>query len=276
MDREQFAAYLALEGLADNTVRMYLSLWTRWCDFAVSRDRDAQRPDPLTVRAWVADLPGSSATRGQAKATMGHACRALGVDDVSDAVPVPRQPRRYSKALAVADTQRLAEHAHQAGIKGLAVLVGLYTAGRRSEIATLAWPRIDLQARTVTLDRPKTRDLHRIPLHPVLGALLAERRVPGRQWVFEGRWGGHVSPATIWEWVLEVAAEAGVGHVTPHVLRHTALTWANDATADLRAVQDLAGHVNPAVTARYTRASSDAMQRAVWSLDYTVTSSVGS
>ena len=268
MDREQYAAYLAIEGLADSSIRMYVSLWTRWCDWATTSQRDPLAPDPLAVRAWATSLPGSSSTRSQARAAVGHACRALGLDDVSSAIPVPRAPRRHSKALSEAATVRLARCAHSAGIAGVAVLVGLYTAARRSEIATLSWPRIDLDGGTVTLVRPKTRDLHRVPLHPVLSEVLGKRRIPGAMWVFNGRHGGHIAPAMVWEWVISVGEQAEVGHVTPHVLRHTALTWANDRTHDLRAVQDLAGHTNPAVTARYTRTSTDAMRAVVDSLDY--------
>ena len=64
-----------------------------------------------------------------------------------------------------------------------------------------------------------------------------------------------------------MSTEAGL-RVTPHRLRHTALTTANDVTGDLRAVQDFAGHTDPAVTARYTRTSRDALSRAVMALDY--------
>ncbi len=266
--QEQYAAYLALRELSDHTIRSYRAMMLRWVDWAVAHDRDPWRPDPLSARAWASQLPGTASTRAHARSTIKHLCAALEVDDVSTAIPLPRQPKRQPRGLEHDQAVKLATTARGCGLKGLAVLVGLYTAARRSEIASLSWRRIDVDAKTVTLDRPKTRDLHTVPLHPVLGGLLAERRVPGEVWVFPGRYGGHVAPAVIWEWVLYVAEQAGVGRVTPHQLRHTALTEANDATGDLRAVQDLGGHTNPAVTARYTRSSRDALRRAVASLDY--------
>jgi len=269
MDQEQFTAYLAMQGLADASIRNYRAMMMRWCDYATAHDRDPMTPDPLTVRAFASGLPGTRSLRAHARATIGHLCRALDVYDVSPAIPLPREPRRQPRGLDPADAKALAAHAHGAGTKGLAVLVGLYTAARRSEIASLAWPRIDIQAGMLTLDRTKTRDLHTVPMHPVLGQLLADRRVPGEQWVFPGRYGGHVSPATVWAWVIEVAETAGVAsRVTPHRLRHTALTVANDATGDLRAVQDLAGHTDPSVTARYTATSARRMSAAVAALEY--------
>jgi integrase len=267
MDQDQFAAYLALAGYADNTIRIYRAMLLRWADHAVTVGADPWRPDPTTVRSWASNLPGSRSTRAHARATIGHLCDALDVDDVSGAIPLPRQPKRQMPLLDADEAARLVAHARGAGLKGLAVLVGLYTAARRSEIASLAWHRIDTDAGSITLWRTKTRDFHTVPLHPQLAVLLEERRTDER-WVFPGPWGGHVTPTTIWQWTLDVSAAAGVGRVTPHTLRRTALTLANDTTGDLRAVQDLAGHTDPAVTARYTRTSRDALARAVAALDY--------
>lgn len=268
LDAETFGAYLAMQGLSESTIRAYRPLFVRWCDYATAVRRDPYRPDPLTVRAWAAKLPGTRALVAQARAMVGHLCTALEVDDVSAAIPLPRQPQRPARALAPEAARALVAAAHRSGLAGTAVLVGLYTAARRGEIASLSWRHVDFATGAVTLTRTKTRDLHTVPMHPTLAAHLEERRVPGELWVFPGRHGGHVAPASVWRWVLDVAADAGIGRVTPHQLRHTALTIANDATGDLRAVQTLAGHTDPAVTARYTRSSATAMARAVGSLDY--------
>lgn len=268
IDAETFGAYLALQELSEATIRAYRPLFVRWCDYATAAGRDPFRPDPLTVRAWAAKLPGTRALVAQARAMIGHLCTALEVDDVSAAIPLPRQPQRPARALEPDAARALVAAAHRSGLAGTAVLVGLYTAARRSEIASLAWRRVDFASGQLTLERSKVRDLHTVPLHPVLASHLEDRHVPGELWVFPGRHGGHVAPATVWRWVLEVADAAGIGKVTPHQLRHTALTVANDATGDLRAVQTLAGHTDPAVTARYTRSSAGAMRRAVGALDY--------
>ena len=269
MTPDQFAAYLALAGLSDSSIRNYRPMFVRWCDYATTRGRDPFTPDALTVRAFAAQLTGTRSIIAHARAMIGHLCRATASPDTSAAIPLPRQPRRTSRALEPDRAAALVVEARRAGLAGLAVLVGLYTAARRSEIASLAWRHVNLDAGMVTLTRDKTRDLHTVPAHPELVALLAERRIPGETWVFAGSYGGHVAPATVWSWVTAVAERAGVGHVTPHVLRHTALTLANDATGDLRAVQQLAGHTDPAVTAGYTRASSAALAAAVGALNYT-------
>lgn len=264
-----YTAALVMQNLADNTIRIYRALYVRWRDWAIQHNRDPDRPDPLAVRAWSRTLAGSRSVLAQARAAIGHACRIFDTPDVSDAIPLPRQPRRpRGRVLDAEDGARLAQKALNHGTAGLAVLVGLFTAARRSEIAGLAWRDVDFDRATITFTRPKTRDRHTVPLHPNLADQLIRRKVPGETWVFPGRWGGHVSPATIGTWVERVAEDADLGHVTPHVLRRTAGTHANDRTRDLRAVQDLLGHTDPSVTAGYTRVTDAALSEAVGALDW--------
>lgn len=78
---------------------------------------------------------------------------------------------------------------------------------------------------------------------------------------------GHVHPQTIWQWVTDMAREAGISHVYPHRLRDTALTIVNDATGNLRAAQEIAGHSDPEVTAGYTRATDRMLADAVRAFD---------
>lgn len=268
LDDDTFAAHLALCGLADNTIRNYRAMYLRWCDWAIAHDRDPMQPDPLAVRAFAAQLSGGRSLIGQARATISHLCNLLGVEQVADAIPLPPAPKAPIKALDRAVAIQLARTALTMGQKGTATLVGLYTAARRSEIASLAWSRVNFDRAEVTLQRPKNRDLHTVPLHPHLAAHLEPRRVDGEMWVFPGRNGGHVSPSTVAVWVQEVAVEAGIGHITSHQLRKTAITDAYEVTGDLLAAQTFAGHSSPLTTTRYTRLSARRLAAAVASLDY--------
>lgn len=274
---EQVVAYWCTEGLAESTVRTYAPLLQRFLDHLVLHGSPLDEPDPFVVRSWARSLQGGRATLAQAKAVVAHWCTVVGCDDVSGSVPVPREQHRPTRALSDQDTTRLLEVARQAGLEGLAVLVAVFTAARRSEVASLAWPRVDVAGGWITLQRDKVKDLHTVPLHPELAEHLQARAVAtgrdwswrhhGSPWVFPGAHDGHVASSTVWTWVKRVAAQAGV-ECTPHQLRHTALTRANDATGNLRAAQVLAGHRSPEVTARYTRASDDALRSAVGSLDW--------
>ncbi len=266
---EQFRAYLTLRGLSDNTIRTYSSFYCRWWGHPGGDGwTDVTMWTPAGVRAWARTLPGSRSSLEQARTVVARACEAEGItDDLPSAIVVPRAAKkRHTRALAEGDVATLHTAAEGGGIKGLAVLVGLYTAARRSEIASLAWDRVDFDGREVTLWRPKNRDLHTVPMHPTLRFHLGLNRIDGDRWVFPGRHGGHAAPATIWRWCKDVAEDAGVEGMTTHRLRHTCLTEIVDRTGDLRAAQDIAGHSSPTVTSLYTRASEVRKRDAIGSL----------
>lgn len=265
-DIEQYRAFLALNGLSDNTIKVYSAMAQRWCDWAITAGRDPYEPDPLAVRAWSKTVVGSRSSLAHCRAAISWWCRACEVDDVSAVVPLPRQPSNPQPLLDTKQTIALLRQAKVSGLAGLAVEVALYTAGRRSEVASLAWANVDFDLNTITLTRPKVRDTLRLPLHPNLADALTQRAGGGEQWVFPGRNGGHVGPAQVWTWVRTVAGDAGLGHVTPHMLRRTSLTKINDSTRDLRAAQLFAGHSRPETTARYTQVSQDRMRDAAAAL----------
>lgn len=256
MTVDQFAAALVAEGLADGTVRVYRCMLQRWIDWAVTNGRDAWRPDPLAVRTWSSALPKGPSTRHQARAAIKHWCRLLDVDDVAGAIRVPRAPRvPRSRALTDPQVRQLLQAAERSGLAGLAVMVGLFTGARRSEIASLSWDRIDLDNRRLTLERTKVDDTHDVVICSYLHRQLQLRHVPSETWVFPGRYGGHLAPAVVWEMVRDVAAAAGIGKVTPHQLRHTIIGAVYDVGRDPYAAQRLAGHVDPAQTSRYSHRS---------------------
>jgi len=66
--------------------------------------------------------------------------------------------------------------------------------------------------------------------------------------------GGRLRQAHLWDLVRRLARDAGIAawdKLSPHSLRHSAITFALDAGAALRDVQDYAGHKDPRTTRRY-------------------------
>ncbi|WP_157647371.1 tyrosine-type recombinase/integrase [Actinomycetospora chiangmaiensis] len=78
--------------------------------------------------------------------------------------------------------------------------------------------------------------------------------------LFASRTGRRLTPKAAWVLVRRTARDAGIASwakLSPHSLRHTAITLALDAGAPLRDVQDFAGHRDARTTRRYDRARED-------------------
>lgn len=261
------SAWLLALGLAPKTARLYardILAAERWC---AERRLDLATLAPELVVELAGTKPLSHSSRTILRASLRHYWEHVDRDNPPlRAIRVPPEPRHVCRALSEDDSRILAKAARTRGDrKGLAVVLGLYEALRREEIASLPWVslREDGWLRIVG----KGSKARRIPLHPV--AFEALTWVPRTgAYVFSGRYGGPVTPATIWAWVREVSTDAGVPTIPPHVLRHVSLATANDNTGDLRAVQEFAGHSRPETTATYTRANARRLNAVVASLDY--------
>jgi integrase len=83
----------------------------------------------------------------------------------------------------------------------------------------------------------------------------------------------HMSDSAVRLRCVALARRAGVISFSPHDLRRTFVSDLLDAGADLAAVQALAGHSSPAVTARYDRRGERAKVRAAMLVDLPLTAS---
>lgn len=264
----RYRRYLYERGLSRRSVDVYVRLVVRaeaWCE---EHDVDLAVAEPELVQEWVeAEIPRSTSSRRQARSALDHFWRMVERPaPPAWAIRVPRTPLYVCRALSPGDATTLAQAARARGDRrGLAVLLGLYAALRAAEIAAVRWS--DVGGGWLKLvgkgDQPAE-----LPLHPII--LTALDRLPRADatWVFPGRFGGSIHPTTVWTWVRAVADEAGLGRVPTHVLRHTCLATANDATGNLRATQSFARHAKPETTARYTRTTAARLTGVMESIDY--------
>lgn len=122
------------------------------------------------------------------------------------------------------------------------LLVALFTGVRRSEIATLRWEHIGLEARVLTVPRTKNGEPLILPLsRPLYDLLLARRdNDPEGEWVFPGVGAtGHL--VEVKSFVARVAKTSGV-KFTLHDLRRTFVTIAESLDIPAYALKRLLNH----------------------------------
>ena len=266
----RFRSYLDELGLAERTARQYAAILVRvdaWCE---ERGHPlATLPAPVAV-AYADTLPWTRSSRIQLRTTLRYYWEACGrLNAPVGAIRVPKRSRMTCQALSREEALLLSTRAQLGDRAGVAVLLGLYQALRKEEIATVRWEDFSDDGWLKVVG--KGSSTAKIPAHPIVTGTLDEFRSgqrADRGWLFAGGVAGHVNSTTVWTWVKKVAADAGVEDVWTHRLRHTALATAHDATRDLHAVRDFARHASVRSTAGYTRTTDDRLRAVVAAIDY--------
>jgi integrase len=143
------------------------------------------------------------------------------------------------------------------------VELAMHTGMRRSEMLTLRWGDVDLRRRTITLSHTKNHERQVIPINDTVAAVLkAWPRVVGTDALFPALNGPMVTRA-FWR----ACRKTDVPNLRLHDLRHTFASYLAMGGFNLRAIQQLLGHKDLRMTARYVHLSADHLQQAVKSLD---------
>lgn len=274
-----FAEHLRDErALAAPTVTAYVADAMQLAAFCAEHGiADPDEVEPLVLRRFLARLgaDGYARTSTARKAASVRslfrllARRGLVDSDPAAALGSPKTPRTLPKVLRVDQVAALLEAPDAAtpeGLRDRALLELLYGSGARiAEAVGLDVDDVDLTAGTVLLFGKRARqrlvplgepaclaierylrdgrNAHAVAAEDVATALLLAQR--GRRW----------DPRDAREAVAKAAAIAGVGHATPHMLRHSYATHLLEGGADVRTVQELLGHVALATTQIYTHVS---------------------
>jgi integrase len=141
-------------------------------------------------------------------------------------VPLPPRSEPRARWLTRDEADRLLAACVASHVR-LFVTIALMTAARRGAILDLTWDRVDLDAGLIDFRVPgkaatKKRQVM-TPINDTLRAALVEaRQVSTCAAVVE--WAGR-PVASVRKGVDEAARRAGLHGVTPHVFRHTAVTW---------------------------------------------------
>ncbi len=277
---ERFRDYLALEaGNSGNTVASYLRDITRLAEYATSHG--AKSPEQLSAARlrefiyFLKDLGLAtttisrqiSAIRTYFKFLVGE---GLAARDPSERLESPKRWRTLPAVLSVPEVERLLQAPNTdapLAIRDRALLEFAYATGVRvSELVALKLQDIlfedgvarvfgkGAKERLVPVGRRALGAvaLYALQIRPTLD------RGNGRGVLFLNARGTPLSRVGAWGVIKASARRAGLAkRVTPHTLRHTFATHLLEGGADLRAVQEMLGHVDLATTQLYTHVDRD-------------------
>ena len=146
------------------------------------------------------------------------------------------------------------------GVRDHAMLLLMFRHGLRvSELTGARRADIDLDAGRVWIKRKKEGLSTNQPLQgDELRALRAylRTRKDHLPWLFLSSQGGQMTRQNVNYLIQQSGEKAGLGHIHPHMLRHTCGHVLADKGTDTRLLQDWLGHRDIRHTAWYTRTSS--------------------
>ena len=257
----QFAASMTKDGKSANTVNKYLNLMTLVF-------RVLKKPARLSSNPWE-DI--------QRKRIVSQGRRELTIAELRDVCAKAQGEMRIMLA------------------------IGIYTGLRLGDCATLRWGEVDLVRGTITRIPNKTGRRNPkpvlIPIHPTLGAMLAEIPAKARKvYVLPDMTTDYLSrsdnvtdqvqklfsdcdilthkPGTGYEIKVHEdgtrkkidTGKRAVLEVGFHSLRHTFVSLCRAANTPLSVVESIVGHSNPAMTRHYTHTGEAAALAAVSAL----------
>lgn len=274
--------------VSPHTLRAYQTDLSQLLAHAASRDGCRPREVAVTrfdadlVRGFLAELHA----RGNSRASAARRLAALRTfaryllreerlaDDPTALVGAPRRERSLPAHLGSEEIERLLsapDAATAAGRRDRAILELFYASGLRlSELVDLDLEDVNLSGRVLRV-RGKGGKERLVPFNrpaeAAVRAMLGDRaRWPGarqapagdrrrrrRTALFLNLRGGRLTTRSVDRIVRRYVREAAIARgISPHALRHTFATHLLQAGADLRAIQELLGHVRLSTTQRYT------------------------
>jgi integrase len=185
----------------------------------------------------------------------------------------PTKPAARERVLADDEVDRLLAGAVMPHVR-LFVTLALCTGARSSALLELTWDRVDLEAGLIDLRRPEpvnplTKKVRKgravVPMNSTARAVLSQAKAESiSDHVIEWNGGPIMKIRKGFE---EACRRAGLAGVTPHDLRRTAATWADEAGIDPQRIARLLGHSNVASGEAYRHPRPEALRQAADVLD---------
>ena len=278
---EEFLNYLSVErGLSTNTLVAYRNDLKKLSEFSTETGKELLSFQPDDLAAFVRSLHAKGldpksiaralvAVRGLFKFLLrdGH----LKVDPSLN-LESPKAWQSLPHFLTTDEVERLLaapDASTTLGLRDKTMLEVLYATGLRvSELVGLQNSNLNLDLGFVTV-LGKGRKERAIPLGgnavewtrrylsvraKILGTL---KTTPS---LFINEQGQSMTRQAFWRLIVAYGEKAGIGHITPHLLRHSFATHLLENGADLRSVQMMLGHSDISTTQIYTHITNERLR----------------
>jgi len=278
---ELFLNYLRVErGLSANTLTAYRSDLGKLSGFARTLGKDLVSLGSDELAGFARDLhkggldPKSVAralvaVRGFFKFLVQDGHRK---SDPSSNLEAPKSWRSLPRFLATEEVAKLLsapDTATDLGLRDKAMLEVLYATGLRvSELVNLDIRNVNLNLGFLTVFGKGSKE-RAVPLGTIAvewtrkyisirSRLLARDQTVAPLFITDG--GNALSRRAFWKLIVFYGEKVGIGHITPHLLRHSFATHLLENGADLRSVQMMLGHSDISTTQIYTHITNERLR----------------
>jgi len=277
---DRFLSYMRVErGVSANTLLAYRRDLSKLRLFALSRDKDVLSLEADDLAHFMRTLHNQGlapksvartlvAVRGFYRFLIQDGYLNL---DPSVNIESPKSWQSLPRFLAAEEVERLLSTPDLSTITGLrdkAMLEVLYATGLRvSELAGLAPSNINLDLGFITVFGKGGKE-RAVPLgltaiewtKRYLTSLAKTGLSKTTKALFISDSGGPLTRQSIWRIIKALGERAGIGHITPHLLRHSFATHLLENGADLRSVQMMLGHSDISTTQIYTHITNERLR----------------
>lgn len=274
---DRFLANLADErSVSPHTLTAYRNDLEQFCRFLATSSISPAHPDEidhLHIRRFLAHLHGShkKSSIGRMLAAIRSFFRYLLREGIvatnpAELVSTPKLEQKAPYHLSIDEITALVEGPRGCTLlilRDRAILEVLYSCGiRLAELTGLRVQDIDCEGRLIRVlgkgNKERLVPLGRQAITAVQAYLEERRDPPGATPFLLNARGGRLTGRSVARIVDKYLIKLStMKKVSPHTLRHTFATHLLEGGADLRAIQELLGHVSLSTTQKYTHVSID-------------------
>lgn len=226
---------------------------------------------PSRVARYIQDRAPARSACGRELEEVVSACK-LGVENgIIEAVPKIKKPQKSpprERFLTKAEAKRLLDACESDHIR-LFILIALTTGARRGAIQGLTWDRVDLERGKIDFQDPniaiskKRRPVTTIDKR-LIAALRLAKDMARTDYVIE--YHGKPIKRNLNGGFAMTAERAGLPWCSPHVLKHTAISWLAEADFSVDRIADMTATTPKTVRRIYRKFNPDHLQDAAEAL----------